>query len=241
MTCRLTSITFSCLIGACINVGTCFMVSPDDTLSDTTVLARLTSSRSLILSGKSTIGISLADAFNIPFIDGDSLHPKSNVEKMSAGTPLTDDDRLPWLALIRATAERVCREEWVTKEQGLFGVLGDDGNLNRDVEDLAELADWEFGEGWKWKKNLKKGTDESLGVPKEGLGRPAVVIACSALKKWYRDILRGHHPVEMPVQEISGEDTDEASLCVTSVDSFTASETKLIWISPPRRADCRRS
>ncbi|KAH8082650.1 putative cytoplasm protein [Filobasidium floriforme] len=160
--------------------------------------------------GKSTIGISLADAFNIPFIDGDSLHPKSNVDKMSAGTPLDDNDRLPWLALIRATAERVCREEWVTKEQGLFGVLHEqDGNLNRDVEDLAELADWEFGEGWKWKGNLKKKTDESLGVPRGGLRRPAVVIACSALKKWYRDILRGHYPVEMPVSEISGEDTEE--------------------------------
>jgi gluconokinase len=141
---------------------------------------------------------------------------------MSAGNPLTDSDRLPWLALIRATAERVCREEWITKEQGLFGVLRDhDGNLNRDVEDLAELADWEFGEGWKWKKNLKKGTDESLGVPKEGLGRPAVVIACSALKKWYRDILRGHHPVEMSVSEISGEETDEVSGCACSCSLYT--------------------
>jgi gluconate kinase len=196
--------------------GSCFVVS------FFSFIDYLPSSRSLTClsaerprrphSGKSTIGISLADAFNIPFIDGDSLHPKSNVDKMSAGTPLDDNDRLPWLALIRATAERVCREEWVTKEQGLFGVLHEqDGNLNRDVEDLAELADWEFGEGWKWKGNLKKKTDESLGVPRGGLRRPAVVIACSALKKWYRDILRGHYPVEMPVSDISGEDTEEVS------------------------------
>lgn len=54
-------------------------------------------------SGKSTIGQQVADALRIPFIDGDSLHPKSNVDKMSNGIPLTDDDRLPWLALIRST------------------------------------------------------------------------------------------------------------------------------------------
>ena len=45
----------------------------------------------------------MADALQLPFIDGDSLHPKSNVDKMSNGIPLTDDDRLPWLALIRST------------------------------------------------------------------------------------------------------------------------------------------
>ncbi|KZT56193.1 cytoplasm protein [Calocera cornea HHB12733] len=62
-------------------------------------------------SGKSTVGAALAKAISRPFIDGDDLHPKSNVEKMSRGQPLTDEDRFPWLAIIRSTAERVCAEQ----------------------------------------------------------------------------------------------------------------------------------
>ncbi|SEB35716.1 gluconate kinase, SKI family [Paramicrobacterium humi] len=49
-------------------------------------------------SGKSTIGALIARDFGVPFIDGDSLHSAENVAKMAAGTPLTDDDRWPWLA-----------------------------------------------------------------------------------------------------------------------------------------------
>ena len=56
-------------------------------------------------SGKSTIGEGLAKDLHLKFLDGDTLHPKSNIEKMTNGTPLTDDDRLPWLALIRSTGE----------------------------------------------------------------------------------------------------------------------------------------
>ncbi len=48
-------------------------------------------------SGKSTIGKRLADALDGPFLDGDGYHPAANVEKMRAGTPLTDTDRWPWL------------------------------------------------------------------------------------------------------------------------------------------------
>jgi gluconokinase len=47
--------------------------------------------------GKTTFGVSLADRLRIPFIEGDTLHSARNIEKMSAGTPLTDDDRWPWL------------------------------------------------------------------------------------------------------------------------------------------------
>jgi gluconokinase len=47
--------------------------------------------------GKTTIGQALARHFDVPFIEGDALHPKANVEKMSGGTPLNDDDRWPWL------------------------------------------------------------------------------------------------------------------------------------------------
>ena len=47
--------------------------------------------------GKTVIGSSLASALAWEFVDADSLHPASNVEKMSQGHPLTDDDRWPWL------------------------------------------------------------------------------------------------------------------------------------------------
>jgi gluconokinase len=48
-------------------------------------------------TGKSTIGKMLAERLEIPFFDGDDFHPKANVEKMAAGLPLNDDDRLDWL------------------------------------------------------------------------------------------------------------------------------------------------
>ena len=48
-------------------------------------------------SGKTTIGTLVAHRLGVGFIDGDSLHPIANVEKMAAGTPLTDEDRWPWL------------------------------------------------------------------------------------------------------------------------------------------------
>ena len=47
--------------------------------------------------GKSTVGQAVAARIGAVFIDGDDLHPKANIAKMSAGTPLTDDDRWPWL------------------------------------------------------------------------------------------------------------------------------------------------
>jgi gluconokinase len=51
-------------------------------------------------SGKSTVGALLAGQLGWPFTDGDSLHPASNIAKMSSGMPLTDEDRLPWLRRI---------------------------------------------------------------------------------------------------------------------------------------------
>src|SRR6267142_1602070 len=53
-------------------------------------------------SGKTTIGQMLADAIPCPFLEGDSLHPRANIEKMSRGIPLTDADRAPWLSAIHA-------------------------------------------------------------------------------------------------------------------------------------------
>jgi gluconokinase len=53
-------------------------------------------------SGKSTIGLPLAERLGCPFLDADEFHPPANVAKMAAGTPLTDEDRWPWLALLNA-------------------------------------------------------------------------------------------------------------------------------------------
>ena len=85
----------------------------------------------------------LAKTLGLPFVDGDDLHPPSNVDKMSRGIPLTDEDRQPWLDSIRKC------------------IVDQDGD----------------------------------GPPSRG-----IVVACSALKKTYRDILRGRNdPAESAV------------------------------------------
>ncbi|MET3614115.1 carbohydrate kinase (thermoresistant glucokinase family) [Rhizobium aquaticum] len=50
--------------------------------------------------GKSSMGEALAARLDLPYIEGDALHPAENVAKMSKGTPLTDEDRWPWLAVV---------------------------------------------------------------------------------------------------------------------------------------------
>jgi gluconokinase len=55
--------------------------------------------------GKTTIGEALARHFSVPFKEGDKLHSPANVAKMSAGIPLTDDDRWPWLAQVGAALQ----------------------------------------------------------------------------------------------------------------------------------------
>ena len=56
-------------------------------------------------SGKTAVGERLAMLTSWPFVDGDDLHPPANIEKMSAGVPLSDVDRQPWLAAIRQVIE----------------------------------------------------------------------------------------------------------------------------------------
>ncbi|KAJ7647023.1 P-loop containing nucleoside triphosphate hydrolase protein, partial [Roridomyces roridus] len=104
-------------------------------------------------TGKSTLGAALAEALEFPYVDGDDLHPRSNVDKMAAGQPLTDADREPWLRTIRNTAERIAAERQI--------------EMGRREQGEADGA----ASGFK--------------------GAPGVVIACSALKKEYRDVLRG--------------------------------------------------
>jgi len=64
--------------------------------------------------GKSSVGAALAASLGLPFIEGDVLHPQSNVDKMAKGTPLTDEDRWPWLTLIGETmAEALARGDGI--------------------------------------------------------------------------------------------------------------------------------
>jgi gluconokinase len=58
-------------------------------------------------SGKTTIGEKLAARLGWSYEDADQFHPASNVAKMSAGHPLTDEDRWPWLRAIAAEIDRV--------------------------------------------------------------------------------------------------------------------------------------
>ncbi|GJJ15192.1 hypothetical protein Clacol_009468 [Clathrus columnatus] len=99
-------------------------------------------------SGKSTLGKTLANELHLPFYDADDLHPKHNIEKMSRGEPLTDEDREPWLEIVRKTVEHACVEQQSSDpEKTLTGV----------------------------------------------------VVGCSALKRYYRDILRGtYQPKSVP-------------------------------------------
>ncbi len=63
-------------------------------------------------SGKSTVGSQLAQELGWPFFDADDYHPPANIAKMSAGTPLNDEDRAPWLAILRDLINvhiRACR------------------------------------------------------------------------------------------------------------------------------------
>ena len=51
-------------------------------------------------SGKSTVGAALAQRLRVPFADADDFHPPANIAKMTAGQPLDDNDRYPWLEKI---------------------------------------------------------------------------------------------------------------------------------------------
>jgi gluconokinase len=52
-------------------------------------------------SGKTTVARLLAERIGVEYAEADQFHSEANIAKMSAGTPLTDDDRAPWLAAIR--------------------------------------------------------------------------------------------------------------------------------------------
>ena len=61
-------------------------------------------------SGKSTVAERLAPALGATFLEGDAYHPSANVAKMRSGTPLSDEDRWPWLdTLGHAIAEHAAQ------------------------------------------------------------------------------------------------------------------------------------
>lgn len=51
-------------------------------------------------SGKSAVATGVAQQLQAAFLDGDFLHPKSNILKMASGHALNDDDRKPWLVAL---------------------------------------------------------------------------------------------------------------------------------------------
>ncbi|MDU0355382.1 gluconokinase [Paraglaciecola aquimarina] len=64
--------------------------------------------------GKSTIGNLLAKQLSLPFYDADDFHFPQSIKKMASGTPLTDDDRKPWLSLL---ANNIA--DWEVKGRGV--------------------------------------------------------------------------------------------------------------------------
>jgi gluconokinase len=86
--------------------------------------------------GKSSIGLQLASALQIPFLEGDTYHSYANVAKMSAGVPLTDADRADWLhSLHREIRDARLRNS---------GLVLSCSALKRSYRDLLRSADPEL-------------------------------------------------------------------------------------------------
>ncbi|MVO90782.1 gluconokinase [Streptomyces sp. p1417] len=81
-------------------------------------------------TGKTTVGPLLAARLGVPYAEGDDFHPEANIAKMSAGTPLTDEDRMPWLDAIG---------EWAHGRAGLGGVVSSSA-LKRAYRDRLRAA-----------------------------------------------------------------------------------------------------
>lgn len=77
-------------------------------------------------SGKTTVGSALAERLGVEYAEADAFHPPANIEKMSSGHPLNDDDRLPWLRAIAA---------WISGHQDTGGVVSSSA-LKRNYRDV---------------------------------------------------------------------------------------------------------
>jgi gluconokinase len=85
-------------------------------------------------SGKTTLGTALAARLGVEYAEADAFHPKANIAKMSAGIPLTDEDRAPWLQAIA---------EWIGEHEAAGGVVTSSA-LKRRYRDVLR----DGGECW---------------------------------------------------------------------------------------------
>ncbi|MEU0669971.1 gluconokinase [Streptomyces lavendulocolor] len=81
-------------------------------------------------TGKTTVGPLVAERLGVPYAEGDDFHPEANIAKMSAGVPLDDDDRWPWLDAIG---------RWAHGRAGLGGVVSSSA-LKRAYRDRLRTA-----------------------------------------------------------------------------------------------------
>lgn len=79
-------------------------------------------------SGKSSVGVALAQALGVAFVEGDEYHPSTNVARMAQGIALTDEDRAGWL---RALAARLGEAE-----RGGTGIVMTCSALKRSYRDI---------------------------------------------------------------------------------------------------------
>ncbi|MBW1296055.1 NADP-dependent phosphogluconate dehydrogenase [Aquimarina litoralis] len=130
-------------------------------------------------SGKTSVGKALAEYLNIPFYDADDFHPEVNIQKMSDGIPLDDEDREPWLQLL---AKNIT--DWNRKEGAVLACSA----LKESYRDTLQSIDskyikWIFLDGsfelianrletrknHFFKKEMLVSQFETLEKPKEGI------------------------------------------------------------------------
>jgi len=88
-------------------------------------------------SGKSTVGAALAQRLRVPFADADDFHPAANIAKMTAGHPLDDNDRYPWLEALGGWLAERCHTGAVMSCSALKRAYRD--QLHRHCPDLEFL------------------------------------------------------------------------------------------------------
>lgn len=129
-------------------------------------------------SGKTAIGRRLSKALNIDFFEGDDFHPKSNVDKMSKGIPLSDEDRVPWLESIRRHILNSNKKDLIVACSALKKSYRD--VLKQDISNIKFVylkGDFELikrrvenRKNHFMKVNLLKSQFEALEEPKEAIG-----------------------------------------------------------------------
>lgn len=92
--------------------------------------------------GKSTVGAGLAQRLQCDFRDADDFHSAENVEKMSKGIPLTDEDRLPWLQTLHALLE-----DYLSRRKGIVLACSALKQSYRDILDDGLEVQWIYLRG----------------------------------------------------------------------------------------------